>query len=31
LDSLLEVPRNLQNCHRDLWADNVLPTTGGSA
>ena len=26
LEALLETPRNLQNCHRDLWADNILPT-----
>jgi Ser/Thr protein kinase RdoA (MazF antagonist) len=29
LEGLIEAPRNLQNCHRDLWADNLLPTTGG--
>ena len=29
LEALLETPRNLQNCHRDLWADNILPTPGG--
>ncbi|HKH54583.1 MAG TPA: aminoglycoside phosphotransferase family protein [Propionibacteriaceae bacterium] len=29
LEALLEAPRNLQNCHRDLWADNILPTPGG--
>jgi Ser/Thr protein kinase RdoA (MazF antagonist) len=30
LEALIEPPANLQNCHRDLWADNILPTpTGG--
>ena len=30
LETLLEPPTNLQSCHRDLWADNMLPTpTGG--
>ena len=29
LEALLETPRNLQNCHRDLWADNILPTPAG--
>jgi Ser/Thr protein kinase RdoA (MazF antagonist) len=30
LESLIEPPKNLQSCHRDLWADNILPTpTGG--
>lgn len=29
LENLLEPPRRLQNCHRDLWADNVLPTSDG--
>ena len=29
LERLLEPPRTLQNCHRDLWADNVLPTPSG--
>ena len=24
-----EPPRDLATCHRDLWADNVLPTQGG--
>lgn len=26
LESWLEPPVRLQTCHRDLWADNVLPT-----
>ncbi len=30
LEATMETPRNLQNCHRDLWADNVLPTPGGA-
>jgi Predicted choline kinase involved in LPS biosynthesis len=30
LEALTEEPRDLQTCHRDLWADNVLRTaTGG--
>jgi Ser/Thr protein kinase RdoA (MazF antagonist) len=30
LEALLEPPRNLRSCHRDLWADNILQTpTGG--
>ena len=29
LDSWIEPPGILQTCHRDLWADNVLPTAGG--
>jgi aminoglycoside phosphotransferase (APT) family kinase protein len=29
LEGLMEAPGTLQNCHRDLWADNLLPTTGG--
>jgi Ser/Thr protein kinase RdoA (MazF antagonist) len=29
LESWLEPPATLQTCHRDLWADNVLPTTQG--
>ena len=30
LEGLMEPPTNLQSCHRDLWADNMLPTpTGG--
>jgi Ser/Thr protein kinase RdoA (MazF antagonist) len=29
LEGLLEAPENLQNCHRDLWADNILPTSAG--
>jgi Ser/Thr protein kinase RdoA (MazF antagonist) len=30
LETLLAPPTNLQCCHRDLWADNMLPTpTGG--
>lgn len=29
LEGLIEPPRHLQNCHRDLWADNLLPSTEG--
>jgi Ser/Thr protein kinase RdoA (MazF antagonist) len=29
LESWIEPPQMLQTCHRDLWADNVLPTSGG--
>jgi aminoglycoside phosphotransferase (APT) family kinase protein len=29
LESWLEPPEALQTCHRDLWADNVLPTAEG--
>jgi len=29
LETLIERPRHLQTCHRDLWADNVLRTTAG--
>ncbi len=29
LEGLLERPRNLRNCHRDLWADNILTTSDG--
>lgn len=29
LESWLEPPVTPQTCHRDLWADNVLPTTQG--
>lgn len=29
LESWLEPPQVLQTCHRDLWADNVLPTRDG--
>ena len=29
LESWIEPPQLLQTCHRDLWADNVLPTAGG--
>ena len=29
LERLLEPPTNLQRCHRDLFADNILPTTAG--
>ena len=29
LEGLLEPPRDLATCHRDLWADNVLPTPSG--
>ncbi len=29
LESWIEPPQSLQTCHRDLWADNVLPTADG--
>jgi Ser/Thr protein kinase RdoA (MazF antagonist) len=29
LESWIEPPQMLQTCHRDLWADNILPTAGG--
>ncbi|MDQ3629376.1 MAG: phosphotransferase [Actinomycetota bacterium] len=29
LESWIEPPQMLQTCHRDLWADNVLPTAHG--
>ena len=29
LEELIEEPRDLRTCHRDLWADNVLQTLGG--
>ena len=29
LESWLEPPAALRTCHRDLWADNVLPTADG--
>ena len=29
LESWIEPPQKLQTCHRDLWADNVLPTADG--
>ena len=29
LESWIEPPQALQTCHRDLWADNVLPTPDG--
>ncbi len=29
LESWLEPPQVLRTCHRDLWADNVLPTAAG--
>ncbi|MGZ5384833.1 MAG: phosphotransferase [Acidimicrobiia bacterium] len=29
LEALLEPRQNLQNCHRDLFADNILPMTQG--
>lgn len=29
LDSWVEPPSTLRTCHRDLWADNVLPTAAG--
>ena len=30
LEELIEEPRHLRTCHRDLWADNVLRTLDGS-
>ena len=30
VEALLEAPRDLQTCHCDLWADNVLGTPSGS-
>jgi thiamine kinase-like enzyme len=29
LESWIEPPDTLRTCHRDLWADNVLPTADG--
>jgi len=29
VQELFAAPRNLQLCHRDLWADNLRTTTGG--
>lgn len=29
LEGLIESPGRLQNCHRDLWADNLYPTDDG--
>ena len=29
LEALIDEPRDLQTCHRDLWADNVLRTVDG--
>jgi Ser/Thr protein kinase RdoA (MazF antagonist) len=29
LESWIEPPRAVRTCHRDLWADNVLPSAGG--
>jgi Ser/Thr protein kinase RdoA (MazF antagonist) len=29
LESWIEPPQMIQACHRDLWADNVLPTADG--
>ena len=29
LESWIEPPERIQTCHRDLWADNVLPTADG--
>ena len=29
LEGVLQAPRHLQNCHRDLFADNVLPMAQG--
>jgi thiamine kinase-like enzyme len=31
LESWIEPPHMLRTCHRDLWADNVLPTATGGA
>jgi len=31
LESWIEPPQQLQTCHRDLWADNLLPTADGGA
>jgi Ser/Thr protein kinase RdoA (MazF antagonist) len=30
LESWIEPPEMLQTCHRDLWADNVLPAADGA-
>ena len=29
LEAWIEPPRDVRSCHRDLWADNVLPTAAG--
>lgn len=29
LESWIETPQTIATCHRDLWADNVLPTADG--
>jgi aminoglycoside phosphotransferase (APT) family kinase protein len=29
LEALIEPPRALRTCHRDLWADNLRPTAAG--
>jgi aminoglycoside phosphotransferase (APT) family kinase protein len=29
LESWIEPPRTVRTCHRDLWADNVVPTADG--
>jgi aminoglycoside phosphotransferase (APT) family kinase protein len=29
LESWIEAPASIQTCHRDLWADNLLPTADG--
>jgi aminoglycoside phosphotransferase (APT) family kinase protein len=29
LESWIEPPQTIQTCHRDLWADNLLPTADG--
>jgi len=29
LEALIEPPTNLQSCHRDLWAENILPIPTG--
>jgi aminoglycoside phosphotransferase (APT) family kinase protein len=29
LESWIEPPQILQTCHRDLWADNLVPAAGG--
>lgn len=29
LESWIELPETMQTCHRDLWADNLLPSADG--
>jgi aminoglycoside phosphotransferase (APT) family kinase protein len=29
LESWIELPETVQTCHRDLWADNLVPTADG--